>query len=51
MIKCPGKLSTRIARLTTSKLYWHSVISTEEAEFAVLDVEVFYLEMPLKRYK
>ncbi len=31
LINYPGKLSTRIADLTTSKLMWNSVISTEGA--------------------
>ena len=51
LIKYPGKLTTRTADLTTSKLLWNSVISTDDARFAALDVGNFYLETPLERYK
>ena len=51
LIKYPGKLTTRTADLTTSKLLWNSVISTDDARFAALDVGNFYLETPLERYE
>ena len=37
--------------MTTSKLLWNSVISTDDARFAALDVGNFYLETPLERYE
>ena len=51
LIKYPGELTTRTADLTTSKLLWNSVISTDDARFAALDVGNFYLETPLERYE
>ena len=51
LIKYPGELTTRTADLTTSKLLWNSVISTDDAWFTALDVGNFYLETPLERYK
>ena len=51
LIKHPGELTTRTADLTTSKLLWNSVISTDDARLAALDVGNFYLETPLERYE
>ena len=51
LIKYPGELTTRTADFTTSKLLWNSVISTDDARFAALDVGNFYLETPLERYE
>ena len=50
LIKCPGDLTTRTADLTTSKIIWNSVISTEGARFGCLDVSNFYIETPMERY-
>ena len=51
LIKCPGNLTTRTADLTTSKILWNSVLSTDGAKFMGLDVGNFYLETPMERYK
>ena len=51
LIKYPGELTTRTADLTTSKLLWNSMISTDDARFAALDVGNFYLETPFERYE
>ena len=51
LIKCPGDLTTRTADLTTSKLLWNSVLSTEGAKNMGLDVGNFYLETPMERYE
>ena len=51
LIKYPGELTTRTADLTTSKILWNSVISTDDARFEALDVGNFYLETPLERYE
>ena len=51
LLKYPGELTTRTADFTTSKLLWNSVISTDDAWFAALDVGNFYLETPLERYE
>ena len=51
LIQCPGELTTRTADLTTTKIVWNSVISTEGAIYACLDVGNFYLETPLERYE
>ena len=50
-MKYPGKLTTRTADLTTSKLLWNSIISRDDARFAALDVGNFYLETPLEKYE
>jgi hypothetical protein len=42
---------TQTADLTTSKLLWNIVLSTEEARFNVIDIKSFYLETPLDRYE
>ena len=49
LIQCPGELTTRTADLTTTKKNWNSVISTEGARYACVDVGNFYLETPLER--
>jgi hypothetical protein len=46
-INCPGELSTGMADLTTSKLMWNSVLSTEGAKYMCLDIKNFYLSAPL----
>ena len=51
LIQCPGELTARTADLTTTKIVWNSVISTEGARYACLDVGNFYLETPLERYE
>ena len=47
LINYPGELSTRTANLTTSKLMWNSVLSTEGAKYMCLDIKNFYLSAPL----
>ena len=42
---------TPIADLITVKLLLNSVISTPKAKFMDMDIKIFYLNMPLKRYK
>ena len=39
------------ADVTTSKVMWNSVISTNKAQFACVDVKNFYLNTPLDRYE
>ena len=51
LIQYPGELTTRTADLTTSKLLWNSILSTEEARFMGINIKSFYLETPLDRYK
>ena len=51
LIKYPGELTTRTADLTTTKFVWNSVLSTEGAKYACLDVGNFYLETPMERYE
>jgi hypothetical protein len=47
LINYPGELSTRTANLTTSKLMWNSVLSTDDAKYICLDIKNFYLSAPL----
>ena len=49
-IKYTGELTTRTADLTTAKMLWNSVISTDRAKFMVLDIGGFYLETPKEEY-
>ena len=51
LINYPGELSTRTADLTTSKLMWNSVLSTEGAKYMCLDIKNFYLSAPLDRFE
>ena len=46
LINYPGELTTRTADLTTSKLMWNSVLSTEGAKYMCLDIKNFYLTAP-----
>jgi hypothetical protein len=43
----PGDKSTRTAGLTTAKILINSVISTQDAKFLVIDINIFYLNTPL----
>ncbi len=47
LINYPGKLSTCMADLTTSKLMWNSVLSTPGAKYMCLDIKKNYLTAPL----
>ena len=51
LIKYPGELTTRTTDLTTTKVVWNSVLSTEGARYACLDVSNFYLETPMEEYE
>jgi hypothetical protein len=51
LIKYPGKLMSRTANLTTSKLMWNSVLSTKDVRYVCLDIKNSYLSAPLDRYK
>jgi len=51
LINYPGELMTRTADLTTSKLMWNSVLSTEGAKYMCLDIKNFYSTAPLDRFE
>ncbi len=51
LIHYPGELSTRMADLTTSKLMWNNVLSTEGAKYMCLNIKNFYLSTPLDRFE
>ncbi len=51
LINYPGKLSTQTADLTTSKLMWNSILSTEGVKYMCLDIKNFYLTVPLDRFE
>jgi hypothetical protein len=51
LINHPGELTTRTADITTSKLHWNSVLSTQKAKYMCLDLKSFYLSAPLERYE
>ena len=47
IIEYPGKLTTRTADMTTSKLMWNSTISTHNMCYLCADAANFYLASPL----
>jgi hypothetical protein len=51
LITYKGDTSTRTANLTTPKLLWNSVLSTEGARYMCLDLNKFYLTAALDYYK
>ena len=51
LINYPGELTTQTVDLTTSKLMWNSVLSTEGAKYMCLDINNLYLTAPLDRYE
>jgi len=51
LITYKGNTSTRTADLTTSKLLWNSVLSTEGARYMCLDIKNFYLTAALDYYE
>ena len=46
LIAYPDELTTRTADLTVSKIPWNSVLSTNDARYATLDIANFYLGTP-----
>jgi hypothetical protein len=50
-IEFPGDKLTRTAGLTTAKILINSIISTLGAKFLVIDIQNFYLNTPLGRFK
>ena len=51
LIKYAGELITRTADLTTAKMLWNSVISTDGAKFMGLEIGDFYLDTPMEEYE
>jgi hypothetical protein len=47
LINYPGELTMQTAFITTSKLHWNSVLSTQKAKYMCLNLKIFYLSMPL----
>ena len=45
-----GNVSTRTADLSTSKLLWNSVLSTEDVKYMCLDIKNFYLTAALNYF-
>ena len=43
LIKYPGGLTTRTEDLTTSKIVWNSVLSTQDAKYMCIDIKNFTL--------
>jgi hypothetical protein len=50
-IQYDSELSVRSADITTAKLLWNSVISTEDAKYMCLDISLFYLTAHLEYYE
>lgn len=51
VIQYAGKLTTRTADITVTKMVWNSVVSTPGATYAGFDVGDFYLETPLVEFE
>jgi hypothetical protein len=51
LIKYKGDVSTRTADLTTSKMLWNSVLSTNGAKYMCLDIKNFYLTTALDYFE
>ncbi len=51
LITFKGDTSTCTTDLTTSKLLWNSVLSTEGAQYMCLDLKIIYLTTALDYYK
>ena len=51
LIAHPDESTTRTADLTVSKILWNSVLSTDDAQYATLDIYNLYLGTPLDRYE
>ena len=49
LLKSDEELTVRTADLTTTKMMWNSVISTEGARYMCTDINSFSLESPLER--
>jgi hypothetical protein len=47
LIDYPFELTTKTADITTAKILWNSVISTEGARYMCVDIKNFYLGTPL----
>jgi hypothetical protein len=50
-IEYPGDKSTRTAGLTAAKILINSVISTQDANFLVIEINNFYLNTSLGRFQ
>ena len=51
LIQYDNELSVRLADITTAKLHWNSVISTENARYMCLDLSLLYLSAVLEYYE
>ncbi len=51
MIKYKGDVSIRMADLTTSKMLWNSVLSTDGVQYMCLDIKKFYLTTALNYFE
>jgi hypothetical protein len=51
LIKYKGDVLMRTTDLTTSKMLWNSVLSTDRAQYMCLDIKKFYLTMALDYFE
>ena len=51
LIKYPGELTTHTSDMTTDKILWNSILSTEVARFMGLDIKNCYLGTPLDHFE
>ena len=51
LIDYPDELTTRTADLTTTKIMWNSVLSTEDTQYMCIDIKNMYLATPMERFE
>ena len=51
LITYPGNITTRTDDLTTSKILWNSILSTDQEKHMCMDIKKFHLCAPMDRYE
>ena len=50
LIKYQGELATRTTYITTTRIIWNSIISTDGTRYGCLDVGDVYLKTPMDKF-
>jgi hypothetical protein len=51
LVSYDGELSVQTADINTAKIHWNNAISTKNAKYMCLDINIFYLTAALKYYE
>ena len=51
LMNYPGELTTIMADITTFKLHWNGMLSTQNTKYMCLDIKKIYLSSPLDQYE